>query len=83
MTRLSCLQVRVLMEEGHADFEVRDRWALDPLDEAMRERREPVVKLLQQSGALDRRLLRNIECTCSREQVGLLECRFHDLLFVI
>ena len=52
MTWSSCLQVRVLIEEGHADFEVRDRWALDPLDEAMRERREPVVKLLQQSGAL-------------------------------
>ena len=52
MTWLDCLQVRVLIEEGQADFEVRDRWSLDPLDEAMRERREPVVKLLQQSGAL-------------------------------
>lgn len=40
------------MEDGKADFEVRDRWSLDPLDEAMRERREPVVKFLQDSGAL-------------------------------
>ena len=42
----------MLIEEGDADFEMRDRWSLDPLDEAMRERREPVVKFLQQSGAL-------------------------------
>ena len=45
-------QVKVLIEEGDADFEMRDRWSLDALDEAMRERREPVVKFLQQSGAL-------------------------------
>jgi ankyrin repeat protein len=44
--------VKVLVEQGRADFDVRDRWSLDPLDEAMRERREPVVKYLQDSGAL-------------------------------
>ncbi len=45
------MQVKVLIEEGDANFEMRDRWSLDALDEAMREHREPVVKFLQQSGA--------------------------------
>lgn len=40
------------MEDGNADLGARDRWSLDPLDEAMRERREPVVKYLQDNGAL-------------------------------
>lgn len=46
------LQVKALVELGNADFNVRDRWSLDPLDEAMRERREAVVKFLQDNGAL-------------------------------
>ena len=46
------MQVKALIQEGSADFEMRDRWSLDALDEAMRERREDVVKFLQQSGAL-------------------------------
>jgi len=46
------MQVKVLIQDGNADFELRDRWSLDALDEAMRERRELVVKFLQQSGAL-------------------------------
>ncbi|EIE20157.1 hypothetical protein COCSUDRAFT_57883 [Coccomyxa subellipsoidea C-169] len=45
-------QVKVLMEDGNSDLGARDRWSLDPLDEAMRERREPVVKYLQDNGAL-------------------------------
>ena len=44
-------QVQALVEAG-AELDVRDRWSLDPLDEAMRERREPVVKFLQDGGAL-------------------------------
>ncbi|KAK9901237.1 hypothetical protein WJX75_001780 [Coccomyxa subellipsoidea] len=44
--------VKALVELGNADFNVRDRWSLDPLDEAMRERREAVVKFLQENGAL-------------------------------
>ena len=42
----------MLIQDGNADFEIRDRWSLDALDEAMRERRELVVKFLQESGAL-------------------------------
>ncbi len=49
---LNYCQVEALLEEGRAELDVRDRWSLDPLDEAMRERREPVVKYLQQKGAL-------------------------------
>ncbi len=43
--------MQALVEAG-AELDVRDRWSLDPLDEAMRERREPVVKFLQDGGAL-------------------------------
>ena len=53
LDRGSCgMQVKALIQEGNADFEARDRWSLDALDEAMRERREDVVRFLQQSGAL-------------------------------
>ena len=33
--RLPHAQVKALVEEGGAEFDVRDRWSLDPLDEAM------------------------------------------------
>lgn len=52
MLLLVPVQVKVLVEEGTADLGPRDRWSLDPLDEAMRERREHVVKYLQDNGAL-------------------------------
>ena len=51
-THSHCVQVKALIQEGNADFELRDRWSLDALDEAMRERREDVAKFLQLSGAL-------------------------------
>lgn len=44
--------MRVLVEEGQADFEARDAYSMDPLDEAMRHRQEEVVGFLRASGAL-------------------------------
>jgi ankyrin repeat protein len=44
--------VRVLVEEGQADFEARDSYSMDPLDEAMRHRCEEVAKYLREHGAL-------------------------------
>jgi len=40
------------VEEGQADFDVRDCYCMDPLDEAMRHRREDIVNLLKKNGAL-------------------------------
>ena len=45
-------QVRVLVEEGGASFDVRDGYSMDPLDEAMRHRHEDIAALLQSCGAL-------------------------------
>ena len=46
------LQVRVLLEEGQADFDSRDVYSMDPLDEAMRHRHDEVAEYLRKSGAL-------------------------------
>ena len=45
-------QVRVLVEEGGASFDVRDGYSMDPLDEAMRHRHADIAALLQSCGAL-------------------------------
>jgi hypothetical protein len=45
-------QVRVLVGEGKADLEVRDAYSLDPLDEAMRWRKDDVADYLRASGAI-------------------------------
>ena len=45
-------QVRVLVEEGRANFDVRDGYSMDPLDEAMRHRHEAVAAVLRSHGAL-------------------------------
>ncbi len=42
----------MLLEEGSADFDVRDVYSMDPLDEAMRHRREEVAEYLRTNGAL-------------------------------
>lgn len=44
--------MKALVLDGNADFGLMDRWSLDALDEAMRERKEPIVRFLQQNGAL-------------------------------
>ncbi len=45
-------QVRVLLEDGSADFDARDVYSMDPLDEAMRHRHDEVAEYLRKSGAL-------------------------------
>lgn len=45
-------QVRVLVEEGGANFDARDGYSMDPLDEAMRHRHDEVAQFLQSHGAL-------------------------------
>ena len=40
------------MEEGRANFDVRDGYSMDPLDEAMRHRHEAVAAVLRSHGAL-------------------------------
>ncbi|GAX74508.1 hypothetical protein CEUSTIGMA_g1957.t1 [Chlamydomonas eustigma] len=39
--------VRVLVEGGNANIEVKDRWGFSPLDEAMRVRAGPVIEYLE------------------------------------
>lgn len=44
--------MRVLLEDGSADFDARDVYSMDPLDEAMRHRHDEVAEYLRKSGAL-------------------------------
>jgi ankyrin repeat protein len=43
--------VKILVEEGGADINVRDRWSKTPLDEAVRVGATPVVDFLRSTQA--------------------------------
>lgn len=42
-----CLQVRLLVEDGNADVDCRDRWDNTPLDEARRMAAKSVIAFLE------------------------------------